>query len=128
MARNQSRRINPDLIQADRESFAALQTITAYRPANPALSLANLTVVQSAMNDAQMAETQAAVAYATARDEATAAEWRFHDAIVGARDQVMAQFGRDSNEAQAVGRKKASEFRSRTRRTPPPPEGQSPTA
>lgn len=128
MAKNQSKRVVPGALQADRESFAALQTITAYRPSNPAYSLANLTIAQSAMNDAQLVETQAAAALATARDEAAAAEWAYHNALIGARDQVMAQFGRDSNEAQAVGRKKASEFRSRTRRTPPPPEGQPPTA
>ncbi|MDQ1590721.1 MAG: hypothetical protein QOG71_1348 [Pyrinomonadaceae bacterium] len=31
--------------------------------------------------------------------------------VLGSRDQVVAQFGKDSNEVQAVGLKKASEYK-----------------
>lgn len=43
-----------------------------------------------------------------------AAEWQFHNLILGMRDQVTAQFGRNSNEVQFVGRKKTSEYRRRS--------------
>jgi hypothetical protein len=36
--------------------------------------------------------------------------------MLGAKDQIVAQFGRDSNEAEAVGLKKKSEYKTRTRR------------
>jgi hypothetical protein len=39
------------------------------------------------------------------------AERDFHNAILGAKDQVKAQFGKDSNELQALGLKKASEYK-----------------
>ncbi len=39
--------------------------------------------------------------------------------MIGAKDQVMAQFGRESNEVQAVGRKKASERKALVRRARP---------
>ena len=44
--------------------------------------------------------------------ETVAAEWAFHNKLLEVDDQVVAQYGRDSNEAQAVGRKKESERKS----------------
>jgi hypothetical protein len=38
-----------------------------------------------------------------------AAEWAFHNAILGVKEQVRAQFGPDSNEVQALGLVKKSE-------------------
>ncbi len=63
----------------------------------------------------QAAEAQAAAALAAARDNAVAAEWEFHNLMLGAKDRVIAQFGRDSNEVQAIGLKKASERKAPTR-------------
>ena len=40
--------------------------------------------------------------------------------MLGAKDQVVAQYGRDSNEVQSVGLKKASEYRPRARKQPKP--------
>jgi hypothetical protein len=67
------------------------------------------------MSGARDAETQAA-ALASARDKATAKEWEFHNTILGVKDQVMAQYGRNSDEVQALGLKKASERKAPTRR------------
>ena len=36
--------------------------------------------------------------------------------MLGSRDQVVAQFGKDSNEVQAVGRKKVSEYKKPVRK------------
>jgi hypothetical protein len=119
MAKDQNKRITPPVLEADRTSFAALQTVTGYAPANPAFALAKITEAEAAVRSAQAAEAQAAAAAASARDAAVAREWEFHNLIIGARDQVTAQFGRDSNEVQAVGRKKASERKAPARRTKP---------
>jgi DNA-binding GntR family transcriptional regulator len=110
MANNQTRRIAPTTLQADRDSFAALQAITSYAPANSAYSVTILTTLKQAMDANQVAETQAAAALAAARDAATAAEWEFHNALLGAKEQVIAQFGKDSHEIQALGLKKKSEY------------------
>lgn len=47
-----------------------------------------------------------------------AREWEFHNLILGAKDPRVAQFGRDSNEAQAVGLKKKSEYKTSKRKPP----------
>ena len=54
--------------------------------------------------------TQAAAAVAAAWDDAAAREREFHNLMMGVKDQVIAQFGKDSNEVQSIGLKKASEY------------------
>ena len=120
MAKDEARRVAPNVIEADRNSFAALQAITNYQPANPSFSMEALTAALSALNNAQRAETQALAAAASARDAAVKSEWEFHNIVLGMRDQVIAQFGRDSNEIQAVGLKKVSEHKRRGRKAPEP--------
>jgi hypothetical protein len=65
---------------------------------------------------AQLAEAQAKAAYDAARDNAVKAEWTFHNLILGVKDQVASQFGRDSNEYQALGLEKKAERKSPTRK------------
>lgn len=107
---NQARRLTPAQIQADRDAYTALQAVAGYAPANPAYTLAALTVAQASLTSAQQAETQAQAAAAAARDDAVAREWEFHNLVLGAKDQIIAQYGKDSNEVQSVGLKKKSEY------------------
>jgi hypothetical protein len=111
MANNQTRRIAPSILQSDLESFAALQAIATYAPPNPAYTLDAITTAQENMQAKQTAETQTAAALAAARDSANEAEWAFHNAILGMRMQVTAQYGENSDEVQAVGLKKKSEYK-----------------
>lgn len=114
---NQSRRIKPELLAADESSFAALQAMTGYAPANQSYTLAAATSAHAALQSTQTAERQAEAAYAAARDNAVAREWEFHNLMLGVKDQVTAQFGRDSNEVQSIGLKKSSERRAPQRKS-----------
>jgi hypothetical protein len=71
-----------------------------------------------AMEEARQAEVRALQALAAARDAAAAAEWAFHEGILGARAQVLAQYGPDSNAIQLLGLKKKSERKRPARRVP----------
>lgn len=113
MAKDQSKRLSPVVIETDKASFAALQAIATYTPANTTFAMAAITSAKAELDAAQQAEAQATAGAATARDNATAKEWAFHNLILGAKDQVVAQFGRDSNEVQEVGLKRASEYKTR---------------
>jgi hypothetical protein len=115
MAKDETRRLKPSILITDRDSLTALQSVNGYAPANQSYTLAALNTLKTALEAAQTAETHAAAAAAAARDDATAQEWAFHNAVIGMRDQVVAQFGRDSNEAQTIGRKKESERKSPVR-------------
>jgi hypothetical protein len=114
---NETNRIKPALIDADEESFAALKAIANYAPANPAYTLAAIEQAHEDMRATRVRETQTEAAYKAARDNATAGEWNFHNMILGVRDQVTAQFGRNSNEVQAIGRKKSSERKAPQRKS-----------
>jgi hypothetical protein len=121
---NQATRLRPAQIQADRDAFAALQAVAGYAPANPAYALTAVTAAEASLAAAQQAEAQAAAAAAAARDNAVASEWAFHNMMLGAKDQIIAQFGKDSNEVQALGLKRKSEY---SRPKPRPKTGGTPS-
>ncbi len=115
----ETNRLKPAQVEGDESGFAALQAMAGYAPVNQSYTLAALTSAHEALQSAWTAETQAEATLAAARDNAVAREWEFHNLILGAKDQVTAQFGRNSNEVQALGLKKASERKTPQRRKPP---------
>ena len=117
MAQNQSVRLRPALLQADRQAHAALQNVAGYAPANAAFSLVNLQNLREQMDAEQASEAEKQAAAMTARDVATAAEWAYHNALLGAKEQVIAQFGKDSAQVQALGLKRKSEYKKPTKKT-----------
>lgn len=115
---DQTKRIKPATLQADLDAFAALQAIPTYSPANAAYTIPEIATAKQHMENAQTAEAQASAAYDTARDATVARQWDFHNAMLGAKSQVEAQFGPDSDEIQALGIKKKSEYARPTGRKP----------
>ena len=83
MANNPNHRISPAILQDDLESFAGLQGVANYAPANDAYTLAAITAAKQSMETAQTNATQAAVTAAAARDTANERERDFHDTIIG---------------------------------------------
>lgn len=126
MANNRTKRLRPSVLQEDLEAYAALQAIAGYTPANDAYKLENGADAKTLMETKQTDAVQKQAAADAARDDAVAAEWDFHDFILGVKDQVKAQFGKDSNEVQSVGLKKKSEYRSPSRRGAPVGDGSTP--
>jgi hypothetical protein len=111
MAQDQTKAIKPSIIAADRDSVAAMQTLSDYRPANEAYSKQSLLDAQTEMDAKAVAFAQADAAFKAARDEAVASTHNFHNKVVGMRDSVSAQYGKDSNQVQSVGRKKTTEYK-----------------
>lgn len=116
MARNQSKRLPPVKIEADESGFAALQAITNYTPINPNYSLDAVRNARLELENLRRAEAQAVAAMASARDSLVAKEWEFHNLMLGVKEQVIAQFGKDSGEVQALGLKRKSEYKPPRRR------------
>ena len=105
MAKNQNKRLAPALIQTDLDSYTAWLGISTYSPAK-----------YTAFKAAQDAELAAQVALATARDAAAAAEWDFHNTMLAVKEQVIAQFGKSSDQVQALGLKKKTEYKTPVRK------------
>lgn len=111
MAKNESKAITPAILAEDREIYAGLKDITDYAPANPAYTQAAIDASHDAMVAAQQEEAQAASRLAAARDNKVAAEWAFHNKLLGGKDQVKAQFGPNSNQVQSLKLKKKIEYK-----------------
>ncbi len=116
MGKNETKRLNPSVLADDLEIFAALKAMQGYAPANPAYKVDAITIIDNNRAGAHDTEVQTAAAYETARDNHVALQWDFHNAMLGAKNQVVAQFGPDSNEAQAMKLKKKSEYKNPTRK------------
>ena len=111
MAKNQNVRLAPVKLQVDLDSYTAWLGITTYAPANTAYAKTAVTAKYTAFKSAQDAELAAQVALATARDAAAAAEWEFHNTMLAVKEQVVAQFGKSSDQVQSLGLKKKTEYK-----------------
>ena len=122
MAKDQTRRLSPKKLQADKDSMAALATLSpAYAPSNAAYSLVNMQGAQTTMTTAQNVEVQKQADADAARDAANTSEWSFHNKMLEAKKQVAAQYGSDSDQLQAIGLKKKSEYKKPTKKKPATP-------
>ena len=116
MAKNETKRIRPAVLKGNKDAFNALKAINNYAPANSAYTVAKIDDSRTAMEEAQAVEAQAQAAADAARDRATAAEWAYHNNMLGATVQVAAQYGKDSDEYQSLGKKKTSEYNAPNRK------------
>ena len=116
MAKNETVRIRPGILKSDEDAYTALPTMQDYNPANTGFSKSTLTGSLADMQTTQQAEVNAQNALDAARDAAVKAEWNFHDAMLGVKAQVVAQYGDDSDQAQALGLTKKSERKAPVRK------------
>src|SRR5258706_7748310 len=117
MPTNRNRRLSSDHIQADRHALIGVQSLSDYTPMSGAYSALKLADLQHTMEEAQQAEIRAQQTLATTHDAAITAEWAFHEGVLGAKTQVIAQYGSDSNVVQLLGLKRKSERRRAPRRS-----------
>jgi hypothetical protein len=117
MTQSRNRRLTQDELQTDRSALGGIQSLSDYAPLNSAYSAATLAKLGQAVEEAQQAEMRAQQVLTTLRDAAAAAEWALHEAILGAKSQVLAQYGLDSPAIQLLWLKRKSDRRRRTRLT-----------
>ncbi|MEI6179901.1 MAG: hypothetical protein WCP31_04045 [Chloroflexales bacterium] len=111
-------RIPAQTIAVDRTSFLALQSLSDYAPQNAIYSVA--TIQQREISLAQA--SQAVIRLREALDQARRVEdelaHAFHEAMLGARQQVIAQYGPDSAAVEIVGLTRKSDYKHPTQRKP----------
>ncbi len=121
MAKNQNRRLTPAEVAKDIEIYAAIKDMAErYKPANPEYSATTLETKHTVLTTARDMSAQADANAAAKRDDLVAAQWDFHNGILGAKASVVAQFSPNSNEVQAVQLKKKTEYKPRTRKPKTP--------
>jgi hypothetical protein len=117
MAKNQHKRLPPGKIEADENGFAALQTITGYTPINSTYSLDAVRTAHEELRNLRQAAATAQAEAQAARESTLAKEWEFHNLMLGVKEQVIAQFGKDSDEVEALGLKRKSDYKPPKRRS-----------
>jgi hypothetical protein len=113
MSKFPNRRLSRSVISDDETVFNALQSLSGYTPANPAYALTVISQALKDMRDARVDEDQGEAAQATRRDTSISREWAFHNLILGAKEQTIALFGKDSTQVQELGLKRKSEYKTR---------------
>ncbi|MGB3672003.1 MAG: hypothetical protein WA984_17955 [Phormidesmis sp.] len=114
---NFSRRISPKTITADITAYHGLTTINNYVPVRTEATPSNIQATYDAMVDKQKKETELTAKMKAATDATRQAEAEFHAAVLAMKESVRGQFGPNSDEAQAVGYKKKSEYKRPRRRS-----------
>ena len=120
MPKTQTGRVSTATLQADVDAMRGLKMIHDYHPINPDYSVETVTAALQRMLDAEEAEVQAQATVTAARDATIAAQWAFHNAILGVKGQVKALYGEDSDQVTAIGLKKKSDRKSPSKSTKPP--------
>jgi hypothetical protein len=116
MARDKTRKLSPAILAEDEDVLARLQNIPNYAPSNSAYAKEKLQAAIDEARAAREAETRADAARDVARDISVEKDWNMHDIAVGIRDQVEAQFGKNSAEVQTIGRKREEDYKKRARK------------
>jgi hypothetical protein len=117
---NRNYRLKPDSAKADRAALNALNELPDYAPHNPAYSIEALAALEQALEQALKNEGRVQNEMTAAHDAARAAQWALHEALLGAKIQVAAQYGDDSDAIQSLGLKKRSKRQHGGGRAPKP--------
>ena len=110
------RHIPSAVLEADTNALDALEALAGYDPRNKKYGAASARTAHDTMVATQKQLAQLERDISAARDAAARDEAAFHDIIIGARNEVMVQYGPDSDELAAVGRKKESQRKVRAPR------------
>lgn len=111
MAVKKIARVSQRILKKDRQIVAAVLALKNYNPANNEYTAERLGEALQRADDAFKAEQEAMEAVVRAREAAIKEEAAFHELVLGAKRQVIAQYGDDSEEITRLGMKKKSERR-----------------
>lgn len=111
MAKNQNVKLRPGELDSDITAYNALKGFGDYSPLNGTYKTGQVTIAYEAMLEARTLEDQRDGEFKAARDARVQKEWDFHNLILGAKEQVVAQYGKSSDQIQAMGLKKKTEYK-----------------
>ncbi|NTU85645.1 MAG: hypothetical protein HGA45_40970 [Chloroflexales bacterium] len=110
------KRLPPDIIAADRSTLLALQSLGDYQPINLMYGVASIQQYEAALAQTEQAVILAQQALEQARAAHNEAAYALHMIVLGAKDQVKAQYGPDAAAVQMIGLTRKSDYKRSTRR------------
>jgi hypothetical protein len=106
-----SRRVSQKVITADIAAYHGLSTVVGYIPIRSEATPVGIKDAYEVMLEKQKKETELATQLKASTDAARQAEVNFHSTVLAMKESIRGQFGPNSDEAQAVGYKKKSEYK-----------------
>lgn len=103
------RKLSPNQLAEAKAGLAGLKGIDGYAPVNDDFAVAAIEPIVTTIDELTAQEAQLAAQLAAVRDRLADKGTEFAQRMKGAAQQVVAQFGDDSAEIQALGRKRSSE-------------------
>ena len=94
--------VPPPTLADDHKTVMALQNIPTFQYINPIHNPAELLRIQTVLIQEEQEEQAAEQALMQIRTRRATTSQTYHDAVVGARAQVLAQYGSDSNEVALI--------------------------
>lgn len=116
MARKNARRLSSAELEADEAVITALKSLVNYEAAAGMPTVAELDALNAKVAARQQDEQTANIKAGTARDAAIVVEWERREAVMRTKAQVVAKYGRDSDEVKAIGLKRQIDRKRPTRR------------
>ena len=110
------RRLSPNALAKLKDDFAGLRGITDYRPTKSEYDVATIQTVDTTYDDLLDEEARAEAHLADVRNQIADNGTEYTLKMKGSRQQVIAQYGDDSPEFEAVGGKRTSNRRTGGRR------------
>ncbi len=107
----EAKRVPAAKLDKTRTGLTALGQITGYNPQRKEFGADKVAGLNKTLSDTSAAEIAAKNALDKARDAAAKAEWDAYNFMQGAAEQVMGQYGSDSDEYASIGYKKKSEYK-----------------
>lgn len=103
------KRLSPNQLAEIKSNFAGLKQIQGYAPVKDDYKITAIQPIETALDNLLVQEAQLETQLATVRDQIAERGGEFVQKMSGAAQQVIAQFGDDSAEIQALGRKRKSD-------------------
>ena len=107
----QAKRITPKKMAKAATGLTSLMQLRDYSPMRKEFSPDNASALERTYKETGAAWIAAQNALDKARDAAVAAEWAVHNFMQGAEEQVVGQYGSNSDEYASIGYKKKSEYK-----------------
>lgn len=107
MAKNT--RLSPNKLAELKGEFTNLKDMDGYAPFKDDYKVESIQAVETSLDTLLIEETKIVTRLANIRDSIAEKGTEFAQKMKGARQQVIAQFGEDSAEVQALGLKRASD-------------------
>lgn len=112
----QKKRLSPNQKAELKGDFAGLKSITSYKPSKDEFKTSDIEAIDTRLDNLDEQISQAEAQLADLRNQAADTGAEYVKKMKGARQQIVAQFGDDSPEYEAVGGIRTSNRKSPVRR------------